>query len=93
MNIEQKMAYHAREYRRLKALDAEGSEMPISRIKSLKSEGLKIGKQLDHYGKLYHEAQSKFESILNELANIARKAKESQIQKAANEAYRIINNM
>lgn len=93
MNIKRQMAYHAYEYRRLKAMDAGGSEMPLSRIKSLKSEGRQIGKQLDHYEKLYRDAQSKFESILNELANIARKAKEPQIKEAANEAYRVVNNM
>lgn len=88
--IKQQMNYHAREYRRLKAMDAD----PMAAIKKHLSAGLAAAKEYGAYEKKFRDAQNKLQSELDGLREIINTNKNKpEVLRAANEAYRKITGM
>lgn len=90
MNIKQQMNYHAREYRRLKALDAD----PMAEIKTHLSNGMAASREISAYESKYRAAQNKMGAALDGLRDIINANKNNpEVLRAANDAYRKITGM
>lgn len=93
MNAKQKMAYHAREYRRLKSL-LVGDADPMAEIKKYLSDGLAASREIDAYESKYRAAQNKMGAALDGLRVIINANKNNpEVLRAANDAYRKITRM
>ena len=90
MSIKQRMNYHAREYRRLKAMDAD----PMAEIKKHLSDGMAAAKEVGAYESKYRAAQNKMGAALDGLRGIINANKNNpEVLRAANDAYRKITGL
>lgn len=96
MNIKQRMNYHARQYRRLKALDAGSG---LEEVKRAERVGHAQLNELERYYGYVNNAKRELEGTITWLQDLAKAATEPEVKKLATQFhatlsknYRFISN-